>query len=123
MAILTKIKSLFATSNYDVKKDEELELKNKIFEIENKANFKIEKKKTKTKQQVEKWENRKTTKVNKLNRKLTRIRMTKFNEAKYICEDSCILDTLNVEAHDNVTSRTQKPEETKETKTKKKIKK
>lgn len=106
MSIFTRVKSVFGISKYDVEKDKEMELKDKIFEINNETDFKISKIETKAKQRVDKLKNYKTTKLDKLNRKLTRIRMTKFNEAKYICEDSCILDTTEQPKENQ---RTEKP--------------
>lgn len=97
MSLFTKIKSKFGVSKYDVEKDKEMELKDKIFVITNNTNFKISKIETKAKQKVGKLRNSSTTKLDKLTRKLTRIRMTKFNEAKYICEDSCISDSIEQE--------------------------
>lgn len=116
MSLFTKIKSKFGVSKYDVEKDKEMELKDKIFVITNNTNFKISKIETKAKQKVEKLRNSSTTKLDKLGRKLTRIRMTKFNEAKYICEDSCISDALEQEE----TPRTAKPVEKPTTQTKSK---
>lgn len=122
MSILTKIKNAFGISKYDVEKDKEMELKDKIFVITNETNFKISKIETRSKQKVEKLKNSMTTKLDKLNRKLTRIRMTKFNEAKYICEDSCILDTMeNIELKEE--TRIEKPEQENTTKITKKVKK
>ena len=122
MSILTKIKNAFGISKYDVEKDKEMELKDKIFVITNETNFKISKIETRSKQKVEKLKNSMTTKLDKLNRKLTRIRMTKFNEAKYICEDSCILDTMeNIELKEE--TRIEKPEQENTTKITKKTKK
>lgn len=119
MSILTKIKNIFGISKYDVEKDKEMELKDKIFVITNETNFKISKIETRSKQKVEKLKNSMTTKLDKLNRKLTRIRMTKFNEAKYICEDSCILDTTeNTEVKKG--TRIEKPKQENITKTTKK---
>ena len=110
MSILTKVKNIFGISKYDVEKDKEMELKDKIFVITNETNFKISKIETRSKQKVEKLKNSMTTKLDKLNRKLTRIRMTKFNEAKYICEDSCILDTTeNIEVKKE--TRIEKPKQ------------
>ena len=122
MSILTKIKNAFGISKYDVEKDKEMELKDKIFVITNETNFKISKIETRSKQKVEKLKNSMTTKLDKLNRKLTRIRMTKFNEARYICEDSCILDTLeDIDLEEEI--RIEKPEQENTTKTTKKTKK
>ena len=122
MSILTKIKNAFGISKYDVEKDKEMELKDKIFVITNETNFKISKIETSSKQKVEKLKNSMTTKLDKLNRKLTRIRMTKFNEARYICEDSCILDTMeNIELKEE--ARIEKPEQENTTKITKKVKK
>lgn len=118
MSILTKIKNMFGISKYDVEKDKEMELKDKIFEITNETNFKISKIETKSKQKVEKLRNSMTTKLDKLNRRLTRIRMTKFNEAKYICEDSCILETLEPQED----TRIEKPKSEIKNKTKKETK-
>ncbi len=115
MSIVTKIKNVFGISKYDVEKDKEMELKDKIFEITNKTNFKISKIEIKSKQKVEKLNNAKTTRLDKLNRKLTRIRMNKFNEAKYICEDSCIIDTLELTEQEE-TKPTTKSRTKKETK-------
>lgn len=129
MGMFTKIKDLFTVSKYDIEKDKEMELKDKIFAITNATNFKISKIDTKTKQKIEKLQNAKTTKLDKLNRKLTRIRMNKFNEAKYICEDSCILDSMEVdkEEEENKTRiekvELKNQESKKETKPKTKIKK
>ena len=128
MGMFTKIKDLFTVSKYDIEKDKEMELKDKIFAITNATNFKISKLDTKTKQKIEKLQNAKTTKLDKLNRKLTRIRMNKFNEAKYICEDSCILDSIEVDKGEENKTRIEKvefknQELNKETKPKTKIKK
>ena len=128
MGIFTKIKDLFTVSKYDIEKDKEMELKDKIFAITNATNFKISKIDTKTKQKIEKLQNAKTTKLDKLNRKLTRIRMNKFNEAKYICEDSCILDSIEVDKGEENKTRIEKvelknQESNKETKSKTKFKK
>lgn len=128
MGMFTKIKDLFTVSKYDIEKDKEMELKDKIFAITNATNFKISKIDTKTKQKIEKLQNAKTTKLDKLNRKLTRIRMNKFNEAKYICEDSCILDSIEVDKEEENKTRIKKvelknQESNKETKSKTKIKK
>lgn len=128
MGMFTKIKDLFTVSKYDIEKDKEMELKDKIFAITNATNFKISKIDTKTKQKIEKLQNAKTTKLDKLNRKLTRIRMNKFNEAKYICEDSCILDSIEVDKEEENKTRIEKvelknQESKKETKPKTKIKK
>lgn len=112
MSIVTKIKNVFGISKYDVEKDKEMELKDKIFEITNKTNFKISKIEIKSKQKVEKLNNAKTTRLDKLNRKLTRIRMNKFNEAKYICEDSCIID-LTEQEETKTTNKTRTKKETK----------
>ena len=122
MSILTKIKNAFGISKYDVEKDKEMELKDRIFVITNETNFKISKIETRSKQKVEKLKNSMTTKLDKLNRKLTRIRMTKFNEARYICEDSCILDTLeDIDLEEE--TRIEKPEQESTTKITKKVKK
>lgn len=128
MGMFTKIKDLFTVSKYDIEKDKEMELKDKIFAITNATNFKISKIDTKTKQKIEKLQNAKTTKLDKLNRKLTRIRMNKFNEAKYICEDSCILDSMEVDKEEENKTRIEKvelknQESNKETKPKTKFKK
>lgn len=128
MGMFTKIKDLFTVSKYDIEKDKEMELKDKIFAITNATNFKISKIDTKTKQKIEKLQNAKTTKLDKLNRKLTRIRMNKFNEAKYICEDSCILDSIEADKEQENKTRIEKvelknQELNKETKPKTKIKK
>lgn len=128
MGMFTKIKDLFTVSKYDIEKDKEMELKDKIFAITNATNFKISKIGTKTKQKIEKLQNAKTTKLDKLNRKLTRIRMNKFNEAKYICEDSCILDSMEVDKEQENKTRIKKvelknQESNEETKPKTKIKK
>ena len=128
MRMFTKIKDLFTVSKYDIEKDKEMELKDKIFAITNATNFRISKIDTKTKQKIEKLQNAKTTKLDKLNRKLTRIRMNKFNEAKYICEDSCILDSMEVDKEDENKTRIEKvelknQESNKETKSKTKFKK
>ena len=128
MGMFTKIKDLFTVSKYDIEKDKEMELKDKIFAITNATNFKISKLDTKTKQKIEKLQNAKTTKLDKLNRKLTRIRMNKFNEAKYICEDSCILDSMEVDKEQENKTRIKKvelknQESNEETKPKTKIKK
>ena len=127
MGMFTKIKDLFTVSKYDIEKDKEMELKDKIFAITNATNFRISKIDTKTKQKIEKLQNAKTTKLDKLNRKLTRIRMNKFNEAKYICEDSCILDSIEVDKEEENKTRIEKvelknQESNKETKSKTKIK-
>lgn len=128
MRMFTKIKDLFTVSKYDIEKDKEMELKDKIFAITNATNFRISKLDTKTKQKIEKLQNAKTTKLDKLNRKLTRIRMNKFNEAKYICEDSCILDSMEVDKEEENKTRIEKvelknQESNKETKSKTKFKK
>ena len=128
MRMFTKIKDLFTVSKYDIEKDKEMELKDKIFAITNATNFRISKIDTKTKQKIEKLQNAKTTKLDKLNRKLTRIRMNKFNEAKYICEDSCILDSMEVAKEEENKTRIEKvelknQELNKETKSKTKFKK
>lgn len=94
---MKNLKEIFATSKYDVQKDKELQLKDKIVAIENKVNFKIQKIETASRQRVEKLKNSKTTKLNKLTRQLTRIRMEKYNEAKYVYEDSCLADLLKQE--------------------------
>ena len=94
---MKNLKEIFATSKYDVQKDKELQLKDKIVAIENKVNFKIQKIETASKQRVEKLKNSKTTKLNKLTRQLTRIRMEKYNEAKYVYEDSCLADLIKQE--------------------------
>lgn len=94
---MKNLKEIFATSKYDVQKDKELQLKDKIVAIENSVNFKIQKIETASKQKVEKLRNSKTTKLNKLTRQLTRIRMEKYNEAKYVYEDSCLADIIKQE--------------------------
>lgn len=114
MSLKTKILNIFSVSKYDVEKDKEMELKDKVFEITNKTNFKVSKIETKAKHKVEKLRNAKTTRLDKLNRKLTRIRMTKFNEARYIAEDSCILDTIAEEETNTKTeTKTKTKKETK----------
>jgi len=91
------LKKIFAISKYDIEKDSEMQLKDKIAKITNNIDFKIKKLQTATDQKIEALRNSKTTKLDRLNRKLTRIRMTKFNEAKYIYEDSCLADVLQEE--------------------------
>ena len=51
---MKNLKEIFATSKYDVQKDKELQLKDKIVAIENSVNFKIQKIETAAKQKVEK---------------------------------------------------------------------
>ena len=91
------IKEVFGVSKYDLEKDKEMKLKDKISKITNDIDFKIKKIQTATDQKIEALRNSKTTKLDKLNRQLTRIRMTKFNEAKYIYEDSCLADLMQTE--------------------------
>jgi len=91
------IKEVIAVSKYDIQKDKEMKLKDRISKITNDIDFKIKKIQTATEQKIEALRNSKNTKLDKLNRQLTRIRMTKFNEAKYIYEDSCLADVLQME--------------------------
>lgn len=91
------IKEMFTVNKYDIQKDKELKLKDKIFAIENDISFKIQKIETATRQKVEKIKNSQHTKLDRLTRKLTRIRMEKYNEAKYVYEDSCIADVIKQE--------------------------